>query len=510
MEYLGYARMLHGGYHTIRTAHHHRHRFVVALAFVVPMLTYALSLSHDVASRDLAEMQGVPYLLGIPHPTGYPLFVLLGWLFSHAVGLDSLAYRMNLFGALCMSFTCVAGVITALRIGVGPVTSLGAFLCFAWARIIWFHGAQADTQDLALLLQVMTLYYLAGWLKHERTRDIVTAFALWGAAFAVHPIAIWLLPCFIVALAARARNLTFANLGASIAIFVLLLGCYAYLPLRSAALERHPVDAVQMLAPPAARVYWDTNAPSTQAGFISEVTGASFGATPLWAGIVDPRNWLGDLRALYGTIHSGYDIVFVVVMVLGILLLLHRRAAICIMLLVGAISSAFTAFALAGTEGDPSRYLMLVMWIAALLAGAVTVEFTWTIDPRRWVWALVLLGNAIYLAIANHGVAGAQSAVSNRALISWLSQSLPRNVIVVTPWADATTLAYGAYADGSFAGRTIVAAHPLEFASQYAAWSSREPVYVVTSAAKPLNDPRFHAIGSPVDGHSLFEFTASR
>ena len=183
MDYLAYARMLHGGYHTARAAHHHRHRFVVALAFIVPMLTYALSISHDVASHDLAEMQGVPSLLGIPHATGYPLFVLLGWLFSHAVVLDSLAYRMNLFGALCMSFTCVVGVLTALRIGVGPVTSLGAFLCFAWARIVWFHGAQADTQDLALLFQTMTLYYLAGWLKHERTADIVAAFAAWGAAF---------------------------------------------------------------------------------------------------------------------------------------------------------------------------------------------------------------------------------------------------------------------------------------------------------------------------------------
>ena len=510
MDYLAYARMLHGGYHTARAAHHHRHRFVVALAFIVPMLTYALSISHDVASRDLAEMQGVPSLLGIPHATGYPLFVLLGWLFSHAVVLDSLAYRMNLFGALCMSFTCVVGVLTALRIGVGPVTSLGAFLCFAWARIVWFHGAQADTQDLALLFQTMTLYYLAGWLKHERTADIVAAFAAWGAAFAVHPISIWLLPCVVVALAARARSLTFSNVGASIAIFILLLGCYAYLPLRSTAIERAPVDAVQMLAPPAARVYWDTNAPSTEAGFVNEITGASFGAAPLWVGIVDPRNWLGDLRVLYRTIHDGFDIVFAVVMALGILLLLHRRAAICIMLLVGAISAAFTATALAGAEGDPSRYLMLVMWIAALFAGAVTVEFTWNIDPRRWVWALVLLGNAIYLVIANHGVGGAQSAVSNRQLITWAAQVVPQHSIIVTPWADATTLAYGAYADGSLANRTIVAAPPLALASQYAAWSAREPVYVVTSASKPLNDPRFRAVGSPGDGHALFEYTAPR
>ncbi|HEY9085354.1 MAG TPA: DUF2723 domain-containing protein [Candidatus Tyrphobacter sp.] len=510
MDYLAYARMLHGGYHTVRTAHRHRHRFVVALAFLVPMLTYVFSISHDVAARDLAEMQGVPYLLGIPHATGYPLFVLLGWVFSHAIAIDSLAYRMNLFGALCMSLTCAVGVITAIRIGVGPVTSLGAFLCFAWARIVWFHGAQADTQDLALLFQTTTFFYLAGWLKHQRTRDVVGAFAAWGAALAVHPIAIWLLPCVLVALAARAKHVTISNVGAGIAIFILILGCYAYLPLRSSALERQPVDAVQMLAPPAARVYWDANAPSTQAGFVNEVTGSSFGATSLWAGIVDPRNWIGYLGTLYRTIHDGFDVVFIGVMALGILLLLHRRTAICIMLLVGAISVTFTATALASAEGDPTRYLMLLMWIAALLAGAVTVEFTWTVDPRRMLWALVLLGNALYLGIANHAVSGEQRSVSNRPLIAWVAQSVPQHAIVVTPWADATTLAYAAYADGSLSGRTIVAAHPLAIASQYAAWSAREPVYVVTSAAKPLNDPRFRAIGGPAAGHALFEFIAAR
>jgi len=506
LEYLGYARMAHGGYHAVRAAHHHRHRIVVALAFLIPMLTYVFSLSHDVASRDLAEMQGVPYLLGIPHATGYPIFVLLGWLFSHAVAVDSLAYRMNLFGALCMSLTCVVGVITAIRIGIGPVTSLGAFLCFAWARSIWMHGAQADTQDLALLFQAMTLYYLCGWLKHERTRDIVGAAASWGAALAVHPVSLWLLPCIVVALVARIRHVTFSNAGASLMALALVLCSYLYLPVRAAGIEQHPIDPTQMLAPPAARVYWDANAPSTRAGFVTEVSGAPFGAAPLWANVANPQHWLGYLQGLYATIHTTYDIVFVVVAGLGIILLLQRRSAICIMLIAGAISASFIAFGLAAAEGDPSRYLMLPLWIAALFAGAITVEFTWTIDPRRIVWALVLIGNAIHLGIANADVASMQRSVSSRPLLTWIAQSVPQHAIVVTPWADATTLAYGAYADGSLATRTIVAAHPLSLASRYAAWSRREPVYALPAAGETLNDPRFRPVGGPMLGRSLYEF----
>lgn len=505
LDYLGYARMAHAGYHAVRTAHHHRHRFVVALSFLVPMLTYALSISHAVASREIAEMQGVPYLLGIAHPTGYPLFALLGWLFSHAIAVDTIAYRMNLFGAFCTSLTCVVGVITALRIGIGPVTSLGAFLCFAWTRIVWFHGAQADAQDLALLFQAMTIYYLCGWLIHGRTRDIVAMSASFGAALAVHPISLWLVPAIAFAKLARLRSITFANGGAALMAFVLLLCCYAYLPLRSSYIETHPVDAVQLQAPPAARVFWDVNAPSTRSGFLTEISGTTFGAYPLWRSLVNPQHWLSYLRSIYTNERAAYDIVFIVVAALGIILLLQRRSTVCIMLLIALVSSSAVAIALSPVEGDPSRYWMLPLWIGALFAGGVTAEFRWNIDPRRMVWALILLGNAIYLVGHSSAVAGQQRSVSNRPVIDWLSRNVPARAIVVAPWQDATTLAYGAYVDDSFGGRTIVAAHPMALASQYAAWAQSEPVFVVTTAT--IANSRFREIGSQTLGHYLYQFS---
>lgn len=504
LDYLGYARLAHGGYHAFRTAHHHRHRIVVGLAFIIPLLTYVLSISHDVASRDLADMQGVPYVLGIPHPTGYPLFVLLGWLFSHAIAIDSIAWRMNLFGAVCMSLVCVAGVITSLRVGIGPVTSLGAFLCFAWARSVWIHGSQADSQDLALVFQTMTLYYACGWLIHGRTRDIVALAASFGAALAVSPIALWLVPAIAFAKIVKLRGITFSNAGASLMAFVLLLCCYAYLPLRSASIEQHPIDAVQMAAPAAARVTWDVNAPHTRQGFIDEVSGLSYGGAPLWRDLVTPANWLAYLRSLYGTIHSTYDIVFVVVAALGIILLLQRRSSVCGMLLIAGLASGFVGLALAPVEGDPTRYLLLPLWIAAIFAGGITAEFRWNVDPRRMLWALILIGNAIYLVGANSSVAAQQRGVSNRALITWMAQAVPAKAIVVASWADATTLAYGAYADGTFGGRTILAAHPRQYEPQYAAWTRREPVYVLS--ALPISDPSLQQIGSENLGRTLYRF----
>jgi hypothetical protein len=506
LEYLGYARMAHSGYHALRTAHHHRHRFVVALAFLIPMITYALSVSHDVASRDLADAQSVPFLLGIMHPTGYPLWTMLGNLFSHILNVDSVAYRMNLFGALCMALTCVTGVVTALRIGIGPVTSLGAFLCFAWARIIWFHGAQADTQNLALLFQAMTLYYLCGWLIHARTRDIVAASAAFAAAIVAHPISLWLLPAFAFAKLSRAKNITVQNGGAGLMTFVLVLCCFAYLPLRSAAIEHHPVDATQMAAPAATRVAWDVNAPSTRQGFLAEITGAEFGTLPLWRSAVNPQNWLGYVKSLYATIHSSYDILFAVIIALGIIWLIQKRSKVCIMLLIAAASSTFVALAFAPLEGDPSRYLMLLLWIGALFAGGLSVGWNWTIDPRRIIWALILLANAVYIAIGSSSVAAQQRDATSRPIVIWLAQAIPDKAIVVAPWADATTLAYASYADHTFPGHTILAAKAGDLNAQYASLAKIEPVYVLSST--PLTDSRFKQVGTPEFGRTLYQFTA--
>ncbi len=498
-------RGLRGGARAIRKVHEHRHRFVAVLIFFIPLVAYWLSLSHDVGSKDVAEMQGVPYLLGIPHPTGYPLFVVLGWLWSHAVTYDTLAFRMNLFGAVCMAATALIGTFTAIRMGAGPVTSMGAFLSFAFTRVVWFHGAQADAQDLALLFAALTLYFLIGWLREMRSSDLILASGSFGAALAAHPFSLWLLPCFIVAFIARARNLSFSNVGASVMACALLLAVYAYLPIRATAIEQHPVDAIQMLAPPASRVYWDVNAPNTGSGFLTEVSGVQFGGANLWRSLGNPVTWTNTGRAIYHTIHDAYHIVYVVIVVLGVLTLLSaRRLAGTVMLLAGAITATVLAVVLQSIEGDPSRYAMPLLFIAALFASGTTVWFTGTVDVRRWIYALTMIGIAVYLAIGSSGVAAQQRNATSRPLITWVAKNVPQRAIVVTPWADATSLAYAAYADGSLAGRTIVASHPLALASQYATWSKREPVYVVSPLR--IADPRFRQVGKPSLGRMVYHF----
>ena len=52
---------------------------VALIAFVV----YVQTMAPAVGFIDDGELATVCYTLGIAHPTGYPLFTLIGWVFSH-------------------------------------------------------------------------------------------------------------------------------------------------------------------------------------------------------------------------------------------------------------------------------------------------------------------------------------------------------------------------------------------------------------------------------------------
>lgn len=92
-----------------------RRPVVIAAALFGGALTlYWVTLAPSVAVLfdDSLEFQLIAYELGIAHPTGYPLFTLLGWLFTR-LPIGDVAYRVNLmsavFGAATVSLTYLLG-----------------------------------------------------------------------------------------------------------------------------------------------------------------------------------------------------------------------------------------------------------------------------------------------------------------------------------------------------------------------------------------------------------------
>ncbi|HZK77061.1 MAG TPA: DUF2723 domain-containing protein, partial [Candidatus Kapabacteria bacterium] len=68
---------------------------VAAIAFVV----YLQTLAPSVDFIDAGELATVCATLGIAHPTGYPLFTLVGWVFAHLPFAGTVILRLNIMAA---------------------------------------------------------------------------------------------------------------------------------------------------------------------------------------------------------------------------------------------------------------------------------------------------------------------------------------------------------------------------------------------------------------------------
>src|SRR3954464_99779 len=80
----------------------YRPSYMAALVVsIVALLLYLLTLAPSTAMWDTSEYIAAAYTLGIPHPPGNPLFVILGRVFAILPIASGVAARINILAALC-------------------------------------------------------------------------------------------------------------------------------------------------------------------------------------------------------------------------------------------------------------------------------------------------------------------------------------------------------------------------------------------------------------------------
>jgi hypothetical protein len=117
---------------------------------------------------DTAEFQMVLPVMGTAHPTGYPTYVLLGWLASLLLTpIGEPALRINVFSAILVGIGAGLTVDLARRLTgslvLGIVTGLGVAL----TPIVWAIGTHADPHALHFALLALILWLIVRW-EHAR------------------------------------------------------------------------------------------------------------------------------------------------------------------------------------------------------------------------------------------------------------------------------------------------------------------------------------------------------
>jgi hypothetical protein len=210
--------------------------------FLLALAIYLRTLVPYVFVSDFTEFQYQPLRLGLPHPNGFPFYMLLGWLWSH-LPWETPAWRMNLLSAVggALAVTVTAGFAWRLTRRFAVALLAGGLL--ALSPTFWFYSLAAEryTLNLALLAGAVWAMWEAG--QAGKPRLAYLSALLLGLSLAVHPSDALIIPFWLAYLAWRlpaSRRqprlwLKLAALGAA----PLLL--YAYVPWRWLAFSSWPI-----------------------------------------------------------------------------------------------------------------------------------------------------------------------------------------------------------------------------------------------------------------------------
>ena len=152
----------------------------------IALATYVRTLAPGLTSDpDSAMFQFIGRVLGVAHNPGYPLYVLLTHAFSY-LPIGSLAYRINLFSALCGAIAVSLMFLASRRLGCGRLVSAGAALGFAFGSVFWSQAVVAEVYTLNAAIVAGMMVALLTWSETRRPRWYYTAVALFAAGLGHH------------------------------------------------------------------------------------------------------------------------------------------------------------------------------------------------------------------------------------------------------------------------------------------------------------------------------------
>ena len=204
------------------------------LAFLLPLAVYVLTACSTVYTLDSAEFSAAVHVLGIVRATGYPLYLLLGKLFTWLLPVGDTAFRLNIMSAVCAAGTSLLLYFLVRRLTRSRPVALAASLFYAFSYYFWAQAVIAEVYALHTLLTVALLLLILQW-ERQRTDWLLAALGLLlGLSFGNHVSVVLMLPALAVFmwLVARGEILRPRALVFLIVPFIAGLAVYLYIPLR--------------------------------------------------------------------------------------------------------------------------------------------------------------------------------------------------------------------------------------------------------------------------------------
>ncbi|HXG25898.1 MAG TPA: DUF2723 domain-containing protein [Candidatus Binatia bacterium] len=174
----------------------------VAVAIVVIANGWG-GLMPGVGFWDTGEFQTVLPIMGTAHPTGYPTYVLLGWLGNLLLmPIGEPAFRVTALSLIAVGVAAAATVALVRRLTESLIVGVAAGLGLATTQVVWDNATRADPHAIHLAFVALLLLALVRWADagrdgldgRARDRRLILAAVVFGLAAGNHSLTLLLAP----------------------------------------------------------------------------------------------------------------------------------------------------------------------------------------------------------------------------------------------------------------------------------------------------------------------------
>ena len=446
------------------------------LALVAPFLVAAIVIANawsglmpGVAFWDTGEFQTVLPIMGIAHPTGYPTYVLLGFIGNILLTpIGEPAFRVTVLSLLAVATAAGATVVLVRRLTGSTIVGVAVGLGLATTPVVWINATRADPHPIHLAFVAILLLTLVWWEQGRRERPeaagvpadakhvdrrLILAAVLFGLAAGNHSLTLLLIPpigLYVLAVEPgiwRRPRLVVTCLVAVVATIVLI---FSELPIRGGLV-------------PASLIY---GRPATWDGFWYIALAEQFRGS-----LGDPFAHLTDkLHALVTFANAQFGLL---ALAIPPAFIVSARRAPRLTLLTGLALVITLLFNLAYANADIERYylgpvLFVWLWIGILggevkeVSAYVVANLSARAKPvdldgpaaRAASIAVAAIVGVVLLLPAMGDLATRRNHAdrsTDASAQAWLDEVLPaisQNALVISWWSTSTPLWYAQKVEG--------------------------------------------------------------
>lgn len=149
------------------------------------MALYVRTLARGLLIGDSAEFKTIAYTMGMGHPTGYPVYVLIGKLFTY-LPIGEIAYRVNLFSAVSAAIAIAILYLVIRQLGANHASAFFGSLLLAFVPQFWKFAVVAEVYAPSAACLASILLCVLKWSESNKPYWIFLAGLSGGVSLGIH------------------------------------------------------------------------------------------------------------------------------------------------------------------------------------------------------------------------------------------------------------------------------------------------------------------------------------